>query len=724
MTWTLSPGRKLMHFEIRRLLGSGGMGQVYLAYDRKLERNVALKILPPEMAPDAGRMRRFVQEVKLAAALNHPNIAHIYESGNSDGINFIAMEFVEGETLRNWLKQKRMEVVKALNIGGQIASALSAAHAAGIIHRDIKPENLMLRTDGQVKILDFGLAKLIEADTKALDSEAPTRSMPKTAPGTFVGTVAYMSPEQARQLPLDERTDIFSLGVCVYEMIAGQPPFAGNTPSDLIASILEKEPPPLARFTAEASPYLEWIVMKAMNKERDGRYQSAKDFLIDLNRLRHNLDVEVSSELSAQLVTDDRPSTGFNIINWLRSGLRLIGVKAIAALLLVMLIVATIYYVNREVQKNREEVQKNREVVLENKLGVTLERISLLAPTDQDKAMVTELKDMQAQFGSTGPPSRKGEGLSKLVDALYQLVIERKEQLASAQITDNNLSTSADGFVASRAFLLQAAIRFYPIGLCKNPDDTLEQITSAIQRDPNLGAAYNLKGVCLAEKSLNLLKAVPQASPEEKSKLWMESVKNIEESMTVNEQANQLPSHRLRYLNNKVWNSMQFLSGAVPLSSTNLNEALQLVGKYYEALRVSGKHVRMEEFLSVASGAIEDCLEISKNQATYFETKAERHGFEHSYYTDNKYKDPGKAQAAKEKVFDNLAKAIDKDLLKLRKLSTLEDAQKYFQEDSLLKLVFADPCDHRTIDLKLKTQIEERLRQSVNQESTSLPHSN
>src|SRR5229473_2966041 len=226
---TIAAGTKLGRYEIVSQLGAGGMGEVYLALDTKLDRKVALKILPSDVAANLERMRRFVQEAKAASALNHPNIITIYEVEQIDSVNFIATEFIDGETLRQRMRNAPMKLGEVLDVAAQVASALAAAHAAGIVHRDIKPENIMVRRDGIVKVLDFGLAKLTERSSPALvDTEAPTRAAIKTEPGVVMGTAIYMSPEQARGLQVDARTDIFSLGVLIYEMVAGHLPFEGS----------------------------------------------------------------------------------------------------------------------------------------------------------------------------------------------------------------------------------------------------------------------------------------------------------------------------------------------------------------------------------------------------------------------------------------------------------------------------------------------------------------
>jgi eukaryotic-like serine/threonine-protein kinase len=256
---TIAEGTRLGRYEIRGPLGAGGMGEVYLAQDVRLERTVALKILPGGVSSDQQRMRRFEQEARAASSLSHPNVAHIYEIEEEHGYHFIAMEYIEGDTMRQRMNVSPLSLHDALDVAQQITAALAAAHAAGIIHRDIKPENIMLRRDGYVKVLDFGLAKLTEQHG-VTDTEAPTRALVNTGPGMVMGTVRYMSPEQARGLEVDARTDLWSLGVVLYESVAGRPPFEGSTASDLISVILSKEPPPLARYARDVPESLEWIV--------------------------------------------------------------------------------------------------------------------------------------------------------------------------------------------------------------------------------------------------------------------------------------------------------------------------------------------------------------------------------------------------------------------------------------------------------------------------------
>jgi serine/threonine protein kinase len=261
LTTSINAGTKLGRYEIRSQLGAGGMGEVYLAQDTKLERTVALEILPGDVAVHSDRMRRFVQEAKAASALNHPNIITIYEIEQIDSVNFIATEFIDGETLRQRMKGAPMKLGEVLDVAIQTASALSAAHAAGIVHRDIKPENIMLRRDGIVKVLDFGLAKLTERlPPHSVDPEALTRVVVKTDAGVVMGTALYMSPEQARGISVDARTDIFSLGIVLYEMVAGQVvdlpvPKRGFRPSLTLQNALKLADGYIAKEKIDLSPY-------------------------------------------------------------------------------------------------------------------------------------------------------------------------------------------------------------------------------------------------------------------------------------------------------------------------------------------------------------------------------------------------------------------------------------------------------------------------------------
>jgi serine/threonine protein kinase len=300
-------GQSIGHYQVIALLGSGGMGDVYLARDTRLGRKVALKLLPDYLTNDESRIRRFKQEARATSALNHPNVLTIYEIEQADGRYFIATEFVEGETLRQRLKGGHLGPCEAVGVAAQIASALSKAHQAGIVHRDIKPENIMLDAEERVKVLDFGLAKYMQPSDGAAVTDADTLSV-HTVPGMLMGTTAYMSPEQARGLAVDARTDIWSLGVVLYEMLAGLAPFAGQTPSDTLAAILEREPEQLAKDGSAVPNELQRIVRKALQKDKERRYQTSKDLALDLESLRRELEAGESSGRAVLIDAAAQPS--------------------------------------------------------------------------------------------------------------------------------------------------------------------------------------------------------------------------------------------------------------------------------------------------------------------------------------------------------------------------------------------------------------------------------
>jgi eukaryotic-like serine/threonine-protein kinase len=301
-------GRTVGAYKILRLLGRGGMGEVYLAQDRRLGRQVALKLLPLQFTNDASRLRRFEQEARNAAALNYPNIMTIHEIGQDAGRRFIVTEYIEGKTLRQQMMEKRMRLKDALDVAIQVASAMAAAHAVGIIHRDVKPENIMIRPDGIVKVLDFGLAKLMDHEL-VVNNAALTVPALDTDSGTVKGTTTYMSPEQARGLEIDERTDIWSLGVVLYEVIAGRAPFEGLTKSDVLVSILTTRPPLLQEHSREVPAKLDWIVAKALRKDRDKRYQTVKELLVDLRALAEELEFNAKTKHSGPLETNQGETT-------------------------------------------------------------------------------------------------------------------------------------------------------------------------------------------------------------------------------------------------------------------------------------------------------------------------------------------------------------------------------------------------------------------------------
>jgi serine/threonine protein kinase len=288
-------GRRLSHYRITARIGAGGMGEVYLAEDEKLGRKIALKLLPSEFTANPERIHRFEREAKAASATDHPNIITIHEIGEADGIHFIAEEFVAGETLRQRIRRAPMPTLEVLGIAQQIAAALAAAHQAGIVHRDIKPENVMLRPDGFVKVLDFGLAAVAQPRPLSHDSQMPTVPA-ETTPGTILGTVSYMSPEQVRGQKADARSDLWSFGVVLYEMLTGHTPFPGASTPETFVAILDRAPLPLDG----QPPELEQLIAKLLAKDRDERYPAAAPLAAELKKLHHRLELDAERHTSAR----------------------------------------------------------------------------------------------------------------------------------------------------------------------------------------------------------------------------------------------------------------------------------------------------------------------------------------------------------------------------------------------------------------------------------------
>src|SRR6266566_3468240 len=322
----LLAGQTVGHYKISKRIGAGGMGEVYLATDITAGRKAALKILPARFTGDAERLKRFRQEARAVVALNHPNILTVYEIGEDHAIHYIASELIEGERLRDRLARGRMGLNEAVDVAIQVASALVAAHEAGIVHRDIKPENIMLRPDGYVKVFDFGIAKLGEREVPATVSKDEALLLVETNLGSVLGTVRYMSPEQAYGTPIDKRTDIWSLGVVLYEMVAGHAPFTGETAKEAMHSILEKEPPPLGNYIKRVPAELQQIVSKALRKDRGERYQSAGEMLQALKNLRRKLESKAELE----------HSTAPLWLRWIRSPIALVLVLVVFALALAL----------------------------------------------------------------------------------------------------------------------------------------------------------------------------------------------------------------------------------------------------------------------------------------------------------------------------------------------------------------------------------------------------
>ncbi|HKY42814.1 MAG TPA: protein kinase [Pyrinomonadaceae bacterium] len=335
---SFAPGQHFGPYSLVSRLGSGGMGEIYLAQDTRLGRQVALKFLPPSLRGDSERLRRFQNEARAASALNHPNVATVYEIGEVENIAFIAMEYIEGVTLDQKISGRPLNTSEIVNISIQVADALDDAHSHGVVHRDIKTSNVMLTRRDQVKVLDFGLAKVSSIDNMEL-SDQPTAV--KTLPGLVMGTVQYMSPEQAVGQTIDARSDIWSFGVVLYEMATGRKPFVGDTTGGTIEKIRHSQPEAIARFNYEIPPELERIIRKCLEKDRENRYQSARELMIDLKNLRRDLDS--GSKVTAVIPVDNNTA-----------GVRNRTLFLVAGVLILSAVVAVVYYVTRREQPPTE----------------------------------------------------------------------------------------------------------------------------------------------------------------------------------------------------------------------------------------------------------------------------------------------------------------------------------------------------------------------------------
>jgi serine/threonine-protein kinase len=555
---TIEAGKKFGHYEIRSQLGAGGMGEVYLAFDTELDRMVAIKILPESLASDQNRLQRFIQEAKAASALNHPHILTIHEIGTTENSRFIATEFIEGETLRQHMNSP-LKLTEILEIAIQTASALGAAHAAGIIHRDIKPENIMVRRDGYIKVLDFGLAKLGDPQGSTTDTEAPTRAMVNTGAGTVMGTANYMSPEQAKGVHVDVRSDIWSLGAMLYEMVSGHVPFAGETPTETISLILQRDAPPLARYAPNTPGELERIITKALTKDREERYQTMKELVIDLRALKRKLEVDaeidrtVAPELRAALSTSSGQAvataqasqTSASSAEYIASGIKKhkISVAAAAVLLLVGLVAAGFYlrgrpasaaiksiavmpFVNEGGNADLEYLSDGMTDTLISSLSQVPNlnvkaRSSVFRYKGKETSPQTIGKDLSVQAILNGRVAQRGDQLTltlELVDTQTENVIwseqyARKEgdvvslQSDIARDVSNKLKTKLTGVeeqkITKTSTTNAEAYQLYLKGLFywnkRTPESlksSLDYYNQAIEKDPNYAQAY--AGMALA----------------------------------------------------------------------------------------------------------------------------------------------------------------------------------------------------------------------------------
>ena len=493
------PARKRIgRYEICSQLGAGGMGQVYLANDTKLDRKVALKILPSELGEGTEDLgRRFVQEAKAASALNHPNILTIYEIDEVDSEQFIATEFIDGDTLRDRIRLGTLPPVEALEVGIQVASALSATHSVGIIHRDIKPDNIMLRRDGIVKVLDFGLAKLTrERETTDTNSLAPTERFINTAAGMVLGTANYMSPEQARGLELDARTDIWSLGCVVYEMISGKQAFHGPTSIDVMSGILSFEPEPLLPHLPEGPRDLDRVVLRALRKDREERYQTVKDFLIDLKDLKRELETPsqrfFTTRSSGSMTAESVPEKSIAVLyfenmsaekdsDYFCAGMTEDIITDLSKIQELKVVSRTdvLPFRNKEVNTRHVGDALRVNYILDgsvrkagNRIRITAQLISVrdgyqLWPERFDR-LVEDIFDLQNEVSQ------------KIVDALKVSLTEAERQLLAQKPTDD--LRAYDFYMRGRELLYLKGRR--------NTENAIKMFESAVAIDPRFASAY------------------------------------------------------------------------------------------------------------------------------------------------------------------------------------------------------------------------------------------
>ncbi|HJR05918.1 MAG TPA: protein kinase [Pyrinomonadaceae bacterium] len=603
----LDAGITLGRYEICSLLGAGGMAEVYLASDTRLERKVALKILPAALAGDDQRMNRFVLEAKAASALNHPNIITIYEIGEHDNTHFIATEYIAGVTLSTLAGVEPLDVEMALEIAVQVAAALAAAHSANIVHRDVKPENVMIRPDGLVKLLDFGIAKLTEKQSGlAVDSEAATMIRVRTGPNMIIGTASYMSPEQARGQDVDERTDIFSFGVVLYEILAGRLPFEGENAVDMIASILKKEPAPLNLYRPRVPRALQQLIGKCLRKDPAGRYQTAQELLNALKEIKQDVEAQnkleataaaaqAASETETRLIealpTEHAPHARATAGNKFKN--RKLAIASVALILLAAIAglgiwyfgggspgtgqiesIAVLPFVNESGSADVEYLSEGMTETLISSLS-QLPRLNVKARSSvfrykgKDVALKQIGRELSVQAILNGRVVQRGQDLIlnvELVDARTENILwsaNYKRMLTDlislqseiARDVSHKLQARLSGaderkvtknYTAStEAYQLYLKGRFYwNRRTAENLKKAIEQFRAAAERDPNYAPAY--VGLADCYVLLEEYAGTPSSETLPQAKAYAERALQIDESLA--------EAHAsLGYINNQMW---------------------------------------------------------------------------------------------------------------------------------------------------------------------------
>jgi serine/threonine protein kinase/tetratricopeptide (TPR) repeat protein len=444
----LAPKTRLGRYEIRSKLGAGGMGEVYLAEDIGLERRVAIKFLPSALTADTHARKRLVREAKAASKLDHQNICSIYEVGEADGNAFIVMQYVEGETLESRIKRQPLELREVISLAAQIADALAEAHAHGIIHRDIKPSNIIITPRGQAKVLDFGLAKVEQGGVVA-DSAADTKSL-LTTPGAIIGTVPYMSPEQVRGETVDARTDIFSFGVVLYEMLTGRQPFAAESNAAIASAILTKEPVPVARYVSECPEEMQRIVRKCLEKDRERRYQTMRDVATDLENVRRECEpviLTASRSQAEKVLMEAATQPSRPLPNIFPSRRRLM--IAVPLALLVLTALAYAFFFRRATAPAPSEVKSLAVLPFKNIGGDAQDEYLSDGIADELIAKLTKLKTIRvvslpiAMRYKNSPKDAAEIGRELGVDAVITGTVRKAGERLRVGV---NLVSTADGF--------------------------------------------------------------------------------------------------------------------------------------------------------------------------------------------------------------------------------------------------------------------------------------